>query len=155
MKTQNGFTLIELMVVVAIIGILAAIAIPNYTDYVTRGKIPDATSGLAAKRVRMEQFFQDNRTYVAVAPATNDCGPGTVLLPYPDTTTSPYFDFSCVAADATATTYTLQAAGKASMTGFTFTVKETGARTTTTDAALIAKGWTGANCWIRSKAGAC
>ena len=68
MNKQSGFTLIELMIVVAIVGILATIAYPSYTDYVIRGRIPDATSGLAAKRVQMEQFFQDNRTYVG-APA--------------------------------------------------------------------------------------
>lgn len=143
MKTQNGFTLIELMVVVAIIGILAAIAIPNYADYVTRGKFPDATSELANRRVQMEQFFQDNRTY-AGGPACPDVA----------VTTNPYFDFSCVAT-ATATLYTLQAVGKNSMAGFTFTVDQAGTRVTNTSAALIAKGWTGANCWIRGKAGAC
>lgn len=140
MKNQNGLTLIEIMVVVAIIGIIAAVAIPNYTDYVTRGKIPDATSGLASRRVQMEQFFQDNRTYVA-APACNDGG-------------SPYFTFSCTA--ATATTFTLQAAGTGSMAGFTFTVDQAGTRTSTVSAALIAQGWaSNGACWITRKGGAC
>ena len=123
MKTQKGFTLIELLIVIAVIGILAAVALPSYSDYITRGKIPDATSGLASKRVKMEQFFQDNRTYLAVAPQTNDCDL--------DTTTSEYFNFSCPAA-ATATTYTLEATGKASMAGFSFTKNQAGARATTT-----------------------
>ena len=140
MKTQNGFTLIELMVVVAIVGILAAIAIPNYSDYVTRGKIPDATSGLANRRVQMEQYFQDNRTYVG-ATACADGG-------------SPYFTFSCTATSATA--FTLQAAGTASMAGFNFTVNESGTRASTVSAALIANGWAAnATCWITRKAGAC
>lgn len=143
MKTQNGFTLIELMVVVAIIGILAAIAIPNYADYVIRSKIPDATSGLATRRVQMEQFFQDNRTY-AGAPACPDVAD----------TANPYFDFSCQA-PATAAAFILQAVGKASMAGFTFTVDQAGNRTSTVSAALIANGWAGAGCWITRKAGAC
>lgn len=145
MKTQNGFTLIELMVVVAIIGILAAIAIPNYADYVTRGRIPDATSGLAAKRVRMEQFYQDNRTYVGAPDLTADAA------------TSRFFTFSGVAADGPPQTFTLQAVGNdpGPMAGFTFTVDQAGARTTTVSAALATAGWAGAGCWITRKAGQC
>ncbi len=61
---MHGFTLIEVMVVVAIVGILAAIALPSYADYVRRSKIIEATRGLSDFRTRMEQFFLDNRTYV-------------------------------------------------------------------------------------------
>jgi len=64
MKTQKGFTLIELMIVVVVIGILASIGIPAYNDYVTRGKLVEATSALSDGRIKMEQYFQDNRTYV-------------------------------------------------------------------------------------------
>ena len=138
MKAQNGFTLVELMIVVAIIGILAAVAMPAYTDYVTRGKIPDATSNLASKRVQLEQFFQDNRTY-ALAPACTN-----------DTATSQYFNFSCTV--QTATAYTLQAAGKNSMAGFAYTINQDNAKAST----ITATGWTGnASCWVTKKGGAC
>lgn len=63
MKATRGFTLIEVMITVVIVSILGAIAIPQYSDYVTRGRIPTATNALADMRIRMEQFFQDNRTY--------------------------------------------------------------------------------------------
>src|SRR4030095_7908104 len=59
-----GFTLIEVMIVVAIVAVLAAIALPNYSDYVKRSKIVEATSALSDLRVRYEQFYLDNRTYV-------------------------------------------------------------------------------------------
>jgi type IV pilus assembly protein PilE len=141
MKTQNGFSLIELMVVVVIIGILAAIAIPIYSDYVIRSRFVDATTGLANRRVQMEQYFQDFRTYVN-APACADGG-------------SQFYTFSCPV--ATLTTFTLQAEGRdpGAMAGFTFTVDQTGARATVVSADRITNGWAAAGCWIRSKRGEC
>jgi len=65
MHRQSGFTLIEVMITIAIVAILAAIAIPNYANYLTRGKIQEATSNLLGMRVKMEQYFQDNRMYVS------------------------------------------------------------------------------------------
>jgi type IV pilus assembly protein PilE len=138
-QAQRGFTLIELLIVVAVIGILSMVAFPSYQDYMTRSKIPDATSNLATKRVQMEQFFQDNRTYVG-APA---CG---------DTTGSQNFTFSCTA--ATANTYTLQALGKGAMLGFTYEINEQNAKSTP---ALPNTKWGAApvTCWVTNKGGVC
>ena len=58
-KTQQGFTLIELMIVVAIIGILASIAIPAYQDYMTRAKWGKAISGVAATKLAISECLND------------------------------------------------------------------------------------------------
>lgn len=72
MKTQNGFSLIELMIVLMIIGILAAIGIPSYQDYVRNAKIAEATSTLLQYRAFMEQYYQDMRGYGVAL--TTACG---------------------------------------------------------------------------------
>ncbi len=56
-KMQKGFTLIELMIVVAIIGILAAIAIPAYQDYTTRAKITEAVNAMAPAKTSVAEFY--------------------------------------------------------------------------------------------------
>ena len=62
-KMQSGFTLIELMITVVVIGILAMIAIPAYNDSVTKGRRTDAKSTLTTIAARQEQFFMDNKRY--------------------------------------------------------------------------------------------
>jgi type IV pilus assembly protein PilE len=139
----RGFTLIEVMIVVAIVAILSAVAMPAYSDYITRGRIPDATSGLAARQTRMEQWFQDARSYRAAG--SNDCG----AVPASDTSGT-YFDFGCAAGSAT--TFTITATGKGPMTGFVYTVDQNTTRATTG----VPSGWTAnAACWVTKKGGTC
>jgi len=62
-RKQRGFTLIEVMITVGIIAILAGVAIPAYSEYLRRGQLPEAHAFLSDYRVKMEQYFQDNRNY--------------------------------------------------------------------------------------------
>ena len=142
---SRGFTLIEVMITVAIIAILAMIAMPSYTDYVLRGKITEAVQGLADARVKQEQFFLDNRTY---GPAAATCG---AALP----SNTKHWDFAC--SDVSTTTYTVTATGKASggTTALAYSVDEANVRSSTVSAGGP-KGWTGnATCWVTRKGGVC
>ena len=64
-KNQWGFTLIELMIVVAIIGILAAIAIPMYLDYTTRSQIAEGLNVAGGAKSAVTEFYQDRGTFPA------------------------------------------------------------------------------------------
>ena len=105
MRNKNsGFTLIELMITLAVIGILAAVAYPSYIDYLIRASRSAAQSFMLDASNKEEQYLLDARSYLAV---TNNAGFSTIGFSVP-TEVSRFYNLSV--ASVTATTYTIQAA---------------------------------------------
>jgi type IV pilus assembly protein PilE len=138
---QRAFTLIELMITLAILAIIVALAYPSYVDYVIRGKLVDATNALASGRAQMEQYFQDNRTYLAVGNFTPPCATAQ---------TFGLFNVVCAAPAPTATTYTITATGSGTVAGFIYTIDQSNNQTTRAPAP-----WPSGNCWLTKKGQAC
>lgn len=161
MRRQQGFTIIELMIVVVVIAVLSAIALPSYSDYVTRSKFAEAHAHLADLRVKMEQYYLDNRRY------SSNAGGGTCGIAggnAPTTQGTKYFDFTCASSSATAAgdqAYVLTATGKSGegLSGIAFSIDQANAKRTTVTAAtpMASKGYTAAttSCWIRKKPAQC
>jgi type IV pilus assembly protein PilE len=140
----QGFTLIEVMITVAIVAILSAVAYPSYRDHVIRGHLVDAVTALASYRADMERHFQDNRSFATVGTFTAPCAVDEAQRRVG------HFLVSCSA--LAATTYTLQAQGSGPAAGFTFTVTHQDVRATTAAPA----GWgTCATRWILKRGQAC
>ena len=141
-RAATGYTLLEVMVVVAIVATLAAIALPSYATYVQRSRILDAVTRLADVRARMEDYFQDERLYVDAA---GHCGA------MPSTSVTDSFAVQC---EATATTFTVTATGRDAkgMTGFIYTIDQSGAKATVS----VPRGWLrSADCWTIRQDGFC
>jgi type IV pilus assembly protein PilE len=146
-RRQAAFTLIEVLIAIVVVGILTAIALPQYNEFVRRSRITEALNGMNDYRTRMEQFFQDNRTYVN----GGACG---VANPAYDAAESS-FQILCTAPSAAG--YTLNANGNAAkgMGSFQYRLVLNNAGVTRSTVAAP-PGWgISATCWTVRKNGKC
>jgi len=116
-RRQRGFTLLEIMIVVAVVAMLTAIALPSYRAYLARSRVPEAFDMLSSYASRMEQTYQDVGNY-----GTATCTP---TLP-----TGTNFTVACAIANG-GQTYVATATGTGTMSGYVYTLNNTGARVTT------------------------
>jgi len=139
MKKNLGFTLLELMITIAIVGILASIAYPSYNDSVTKGRRADAMASLMGFSQAMERFYTDKGTYSGAGPSGNATGsPSIYSTQSPADGSEKYYDLTIVSADGTTFEIMATAIGTQSGDG-NLTLTATGARK-----------WGTNNCWSTS-----
>jgi type IV pilus assembly protein PilE len=146
-RPSSGFTLIEVMIVVAIVTILAAVAIPSYRDYILRGQLVDGTTILSTVRANMERYYQDNRQYTNVGAFKSPCNSD-------DVTARRQGSFTVTCSALAADSFTLIATGTGTTNGFVYSIDNTDAQATVT----VGGSWpqpTNKNCWVVKRGQVC
>lgn len=131
----RGFTLIEVLIVVAIIAILSSIALPAYTAYIQRSKVPAGLDALQSYFTRMEQRFQDSGSYAKTVSGSDVCA---IDVPSPVQN----YTISCLLSGG-GSGYTATATGSGTLNGYAYTINSSGTRATTAHP----KGAPAGNCW--------
>jgi type IV pilus assembly protein PilE len=127
MQTTKGFTLIEVMITVAIVAILASVAIPSYSTFIKQGKLSEGTTALSEVQVKMESFYQNLYNY----------GTGTCGVP---NGTFKNFTLSCALTNS-GQGYTFTATGIGAVAGTVYTINQSGTKSTNgTKACWIVSG---------------
>jgi type IV pilus assembly protein PilE len=153
-RNTGGFSMIEILIAVAIISILTAVAVPAYGTYVQRTRLTEAFTGLAGVGPTAEQYWSNNRTFADITTDTTTGSTTTTTVNDSLATRLPpeTDNFRYTVSNLSATTYTVTATGKGPAADFKFTVDQSGTRATT----QVPTGWTAStSCWVDRKEGLC
>lgn len=127
LRRSKGFSLVELMIVVAIVGILASVAVPAYSEYIRKARATEAVNILASEGVTMEQEFQDTGTFTCARFMWN----------------TDHFRYFCIRLN-NGSRFIMLAMGTGSMAGYSYRLDSSGDRST------FAHPVKTGNCWIIS-----
>lgn len=120
-----GFTLIEVLIVVTILSILASIALPAYSDYVRRGQLQESFARLSDLRVKMEQYYQDNKNYGVGA-----CADAASASSWNAFAATEYFTYGCALTNS-GQGFTVTATGSNGLVvGYNYTIDQDGTKAT-------------------------
>ena len=131
-RRPRGFTLVEVLVTLGMVAIITAVAVPAYSGYVTRSKVPTGLDSLAATATRMEQFYQDTGSY-----GTATCGNGYVMP-----TPASYNQLTCTLLSG-GQGFELKATGTGSLSGYVYSINHKSERKTLSHPNGLPSG----NCW--------
>jgi len=106
MQQSKGFTLIELMIVIAVVAIIAAIAIPAYGEQVRKSRRAEASRFVGDMQLSLERWRAENPSYAVCSPTP--CGSGAYPVA-PTATASPFYELQIVAANTTPANYRITA----------------------------------------------
>jgi type IV pilus assembly protein PilE len=138
-KIQNGFTLVEVMIVVAIVAILSSVALPLYTDYIRRGQVTEAATFLSDYRIKMEQYYQDYKNYGTAACVDGANPPAWANFA---TAGAKFFTFTCSL--PASSSYLITATGASGRAlGHVYTINQNNVQTTTSFKGTAVT----VNCW--------
>lgn len=143
-RPAQGFTLIELMIVVVILGILSAIALPTYTEYVKRSSRGDAQAVLRESSTYMQRFYSANNRYDRSVAGNPPTLPDNLAHAPAGTSDADQIRYDITIEDLTATEFTLKATPTGSMAGDecgTFTLTQDGIQGLEDNAKEVAECW--------------